>query len=204
MNASNVFIGLATGIPVMIVVGPVALLLVEQGMRHGFVGGIPAAAGVATTDFSFSAVAAAVGAGAARVLEPAQGALHLFAFAVLALLAVSTFSSARRDLVTAGAGGAASASTPRSGLARAATFVAVTASNPITIVVFASFVLSGREGIGSAGWVLGMTLASMLVSSLYLGVGHGLGRVLTDRAAARMRMAGAVGIALLGLWFAFA
>lgn len=247
MTLSHVLLGMATGVPVMIVVGPVSLLLIEQGMRHGFRGGIPAAVGVGATDLTFSVAAAAAGAAAARVLEPAQAVLHYVAFGVLAWLAAVTWRSARRDLLHVvcqavpaspavvgspageqafaladagdayGAGpvptdGGGSGVRPLRGVVlggdgwfgRAAAFFAITAANPITIVVFASLVLSGREGIGSPGWVLGMTLASALVSTVYLAVGHGLGALLSESATARLRMGGAVVIAGLGAWFALA
>lgn len=240
MRFSDVLLGLATGVPVMIVVGPIALLLIEQGMKHGFSGGIPAAAGVATTDLAFSVAAAVMGAGAARILSPAQGLVHLVAFFALGALATHIWFASKRDLalarsrvgasvggstpvlvgdpLLAGSPGAGSGAThpagfdgdgvdsgarPRStAIGRAGAFFAVTAANPITIVVFASLVVSGRDGIGSAGWVVGMTLASVMVSTLFLAVGHGLGMILTEASVARLRMAGAVVIGALALWFA--
>lgn len=231
MTFSHVLLGIGTGIPVMIMVGPVSLLLIEQGMRHGFRGGMPAAVGVGATDLAFSVAAAVTGAAAARVLEPAQAVLHLVAFGVLASLAAVTWRAARRDLLhvalqavpasPAGAGDACgtdpapavvSASGGRgvlgavlggdSWLARAAAFFMITAANPITIVVFASLVVSGGDGIGSPGWVIGMTFASVLVSTAYLGVGHGLGAVLSESAIARLRLGGAVVLLGLGIWFA--
>jgi threonine/homoserine/homoserine lactone efflux protein len=254
MTFSQVLLGIGTGIPVMIMVGPVSLLLIEQGMKHGFRGGMPAAVGVGATDLTFSVAAAVTGAAAARVLEPAQAVLHLVAFAVLAWLAAVTWRAARRDLLhldgpimpRAKALGTASSEEPvttqhmafrtvpaspavaavahggelvpavasasdgravRGGdswLARAAAFSLITAANPITIVVFASLVVSGREGIGSPGWVIGMTFASVLVSTAYLAVGHGLGAVLSEMATARLRLGGAVVLLALGAWFAFA
>lgn len=74
MHFADLLMGFATGVPVMIVVGPVALLLMEQGIRHGFTGGLPAAAGVATTDLTFSAVASLMGAGAVGLLGPGPAA----------------------------------------------------------------------------------------------------------------------------------
>lgn len=245
MTLSHVLLGVATGVPVMIVVGPVSLLLIEQGMKRGFRGGMPAALGVGVTDLTFSVAAAVTGAAAARILGPAEAALHLVAFGVLGCLAAITWRGARRDLAferaravhlqraavaapsdstvfartgaevpdpgihptgtsgtprrASGAGGRES----RDGwIGRAGTFFAVTAANPVTILVFASLVVSGRDGIGSPGWVLGMTLASVLVSCIYLAVGHGLGAVLTETATARLRMGGAVVILALGVWFA--
>lgn len=227
MQLSDLLLGVATGVPVMIVVGPVALLLVEQGMRHGFAAGLPAAAGVATTDLTFSVAASLVGAGAVGLLAPVQPVMHLGTFIVLLGLAAHIWTAARSELTSARAATMAfldhaigSGSPPAPGrvatktsvqverssaragaLGRAGAFFALTAANPVTLLVFASLVLSGRTGIGTSGWVLGMTIASLAVSTMYVAVGHVLGLVLTEVAIARLRMAGSVGIAGLGAWF---
>lgn len=226
------FVGLATGLPVMIVVGPIALLLVQEGMERGLRGGVPAIVGVSMVDLTFSATAALAGAGALRLLEPLSGWLEITATAVLALMAVGIWRTARSDLRTVGAelapsrpevvheveraalggGGVATVTlgapapvpSPAVATKRMARFFAATAINPITIVVFTSLVISGRDGVGTPGWVVGMTIASLLVGTTFVGIGHGLGTLLNAAATARLRMGGAVLIAAMALWFAFA
>ncbi len=242
MEIEHVLVGLATGLPVMIVVGPIALLLVQEGMERGLRGGGPAVAGVASVDLLFSAVASFAGAGAVRALEPVAGWLELLATGVLGVLAVGIWRSARADLrgdergavsepafatdlvssdlMFESAGpeelrmqevpAAAMALSPRllagwsipASARRASRFFAATALNPMTIVVFTSLVVSGRDGVGTPGWVIGMTIASVLVGVTFVTVGHGLGAVLDEVATARLRMGGAVLVAAMALWFA--
>jgi hypothetical protein len=66
--------------------------------------------------------------------------------------------------------------------------------------VFTSIVVGGAQGVGSAGWVLGMTTASLMVNFGFLAVGHALGAVLTDTAAARLRMGGALLVVALAAY----
>ena len=101
MRVSDLLTGIATGVPVMIVVGPIALLLVEQGLGRGFRGGAPAAVGVASADLAFSTVAALAGAAAASLLTPVEPVLRLTAVAVLGVLALHLWRSARGDLAAA-------------------------------------------------------------------------------------------------------
>ncbi len=231
MEMSHVFLGLATGIPVMIVVGPVALLLIEQGMTKGVRAGAPAAFGVSAVDLVFASAAAMAGAAAASVLAPVEPLMRIAGIGVLGVLAWRLWRDAAADLARKGTPAESAQAEPpgararvagergsvsmkggdlpteaalRGQLSMAGRFFVVTAVNPITIVVFTSIVLSGAEGVGTPGWVLGMVMASMSVSFLFLALGQGLGAVLSERATIRLRMAGAVLIVAMAGWFAFA
>ena len=269
MTFSHVLVGLATGLPVMIVVGPIALLLVEEGMQHGVRRSAPAILGVASVDLLFSSVASLAGVGVVSMLESAESGLKVLATLVLSVIAVSIWRAAHSDLRSVGrcdqveehqqadgfalsdsvhpfelvpsdsmslatAGPPAGDTGTRSGDAfgaeahpvgsggeavsslaavedslgrsarRMARFFGATALNPITIVVFTSLVLSGRDGVGTPGWVIGMTMASLLVGVTFVTVGHVLGAVLNERATAQLRMGGAVLIAAMAAWFLFA
>ena len=237
MELSHVFLGLATGIPVMIVVGPIALLLIEIGMTRGVRGGVPAVIGVSAVDLMYASTAAVAGAAAASVLAPVESTMRVAGILVLGLLAWKLWRDAGAELAALdrrlielaaqpqadhtaspvdgcanergavsipGAGnptGAAGAR--RSRLALGGQFFAATALSPITIVVFTSIVVSGGRGVGTAGWVLGMVVASLLVGFMFLAVGQGLGAVLGERATIRMRMGGALLIVAMAVWFAF-
>jgi hypothetical protein len=74
--------------------------------------------------------------------------------------------------------------------------------NPVTIAVFAAIVLSGSRGVGSAGWVLGMAAASLVVNLGFVLVGHGLGAVLEPAAVAWVRLGAAALIVAMALHFA--
>ncbi len=241
MNISNVLLGLATGIPVMIIVGPIALLLVDQGLRRGLKGGYPAAIGVAGADLVYSTLAAVAGVAAARVLTPVESWLQIGAVIVLGAMATRIALQAWRELkpteplaipelapaVAIGPGpasdlrrsnesdmvlahlGAADTSTdtcctmtsetPAERLVLAAGFFGITAVNPVTIVAFATIVMSGRRGVGSPGWVIGMVAASLMVNMAFLAVGHTLGAVVDQDSINRLRLGGAVLMVLLGI-----
>lgn len=223
MAVSNVLLGLATGIPVMIIVGPIALLLIEQGLERGLRGGLPAALGVASADLTFASLTAVAGVAAAAVIQPFEPVLRVGAVVLLAGLAARVWRSAGRDRVTAlaarpaelvGATVGPSQALPVAGvpapepaagpMVRGLGFFALTALNPLTVVVFASIVLGGGAGTGTLGWVVGMVLASLMVNLGFVAIGHGLGAVLDDAATAGLRMAAAVLIVAMAVYFALA
>jgi len=80
--------GLAIGLPIMIAVGPIAILLLDQGLERGVRPALPAALGVASADLTFSVIAAIGGASIAVLLAPYTGWLSLGAVALLAFLAI--------------------------------------------------------------------------------------------------------------------
>ncbi|MEI2655036.1 MAG: hypothetical protein V9G12_23325 [Microthrixaceae bacterium] len=63
------WLGLASGIPLMIAVGPIAVLLVELGIERGVARAWPAAIGVASADLTFATLAAFSGAALSRALS---------------------------------------------------------------------------------------------------------------------------------------
>jgi threonine/homoserine/homoserine lactone efflux protein len=225
MSVSNVLTGFLTGFPVMAVVGPIALLLIEAGLERGVRGAYPAALGVTAADSTFALGAALVGVAAVEVLEPLRAWLALAAVVVLVVLAVRLVVGAMGQLralgpapevpvavggsaVVSGAvegghpGGAAVAGPVTSRLAVAGGFFGLTAVNPVTIAVFAAIVLSGSRGVGTAGWVLGMAAASLVVNLGFVLVGHGLGAVLEPAAVAWVRLGAAALIVAMALHLA--
>jgi len=252
MAISNILLGFITGFPIMIVVGPIALLLIDQGLERGLRGGYPAALGVAGADLLYASLSAVAGVAAARFLAPISAWLNAAAVLMLVALAVRLGRSALAELrapvvaragalvpagavppgaiagnavgTAAGSAGAsavgsavgtaagnaeeravarlADAASGRGRLALAGGFFGITAINPITIVVFATLVVGGAGGAGTAGWVLGMVLASLTINFGFLAIGHGLGAVLDTAALARVRLAAAGLIVALALHFA--
>ena len=57
MSLANVLLGLTIGLPMMIAVGPISVLLLDQGLERGIRTAAPAAFGVAAADLTFSVVA---------------------------------------------------------------------------------------------------------------------------------------------------
>lgn len=95
---ADLFLGFAIGFPMMIAVGPISVLLFDQGLERGIGTAGPAALGVATADLTLALVASFGGAGVARLLGPTAPALTLVAVAVLLLLAFQLGRSAMDEL----------------------------------------------------------------------------------------------------------
>jgi threonine/homoserine/homoserine lactone efflux protein len=200
MTITNVLLGLAIGLPVMIAVGPISLLLLDQGLERGPLVAAPAALGVAAADLTFATGAALAGASITALLAPMTGWLTLAALALLAWLAVNLARSAVADLRSprraAAPVGAVAASPSPLGQLRgprlAGAFYGLTMVNPLTIVLFASIVIAGGPGVGTAGWAIGMALASLVAHAAFVVVGGVLGARLGPSATARLRLGAAV------------
>jgi threonine/homoserine/homoserine lactone efflux protein len=223
MAATNVIMGFLTGLPALIAVGPIALLLIEQGLARGIRTGYPAALGVAAGDTVFAVLAAVAGTALSAALADYATGLRLVAVGVLVAVAVRLFREAGRagvvafdgdgfdggavdgggvdgdpggEPVTGPAGGAlATVRGPR----LAGGFLGLTVINPLTIVVYAGIVVSGGAGVGTAGWVLGMGLASLAVHSGFVGLGHAMGSTLSPRAVVGVRYAAVALLVVLAL-----
>ncbi len=232
MTLSNVLLGLTIGLPMMIAVGPISVLLLDQGLERGARTAAPAALGVAAADLTFSVVASVAGSSVTALLAPVERWLTLGAVAVLVWLAFDLARAATddlrslrpvADLVPVGAGGSAageyagihegtvgdgtghgSSFGHLAGLRLAGTFYGLTMVNPLTIVLFASVVIAGGAGVGSAGWAIGMALASLVAHGAFVVLGGVLGTTLGPVANARLRFGAALFMGALALHFALA
>lgn len=226
MTLSHVLLGLTIGLPMMIAVGPISVLLLDQGLERGTRVAAPAALGVAAADLTFSTLAAVAGASVTALLAPVETWLTLVAVAVLGWLAFDMGRAATAELrllrpapelVPAGAPAShdefvesAEAASGRGALANlehlrgvrlAAAFYGLTMVNPLTIVLFASVVIAGGAGVGTAGWALGMAMASLLAHGAFVVLGGVLGTTLSPTAAGRLRLGAAVFMGALALHF---
>lgn len=134
--------GLLAGWGVAIPLGAIGVMVVDVGMRGGLRPAAAAAAGVATADFLYAALAATAGAAAAGILEPHADTLRLVAAGVLALVAAIGLRSLRRRPDEA-----AAAAPPGRGLYLR--FLALTAINPLTVAYFAALI-AGLPAVASA------------------------------------------------------
>ncbi len=250
MTFANLLVGLSIGLPIMIAVGPISVLLLDQGLERGLRTTTPAVFGVASADLTFSIVAAVGGASVSALLTPISGWLTLGAVAVLVWLAVdlgrsglaelrvsradedradeNRASSSQRSQTCRIAVGSVDAGTePAVGLAvldrpepaaaeqvaasipfghlrglrLAGAFYGLTMVNPLTIVLFASVVIAGGAGVGTAGWALGMALASLIAHGSFAVLGGVLGTALSPAATARLRLVAAIFMAGLAVHF---
>lgn len=74
----------------------------------------------------------------------------------------------------------------------AAAFFGLTLMNPMTIVLMSAVVIAGGRGIGTVGWAIGMTLASLTAHGGYVLVGSVLRRTCGEMTLARMGMVSSV------------
>jgi len=83
------WLGVMSGVPLMLAVGPIAVLLVELGIGNGVRRSWPAAVGVACADLTFATLAAVSGAALQRALHPYATAMRWTAAVALLLLAAT-------------------------------------------------------------------------------------------------------------------
>ena len=153
--------GAIAGYGIAIPVGPVAVLIIELGVRRGFRLAAPAGLGAATADGLYALLAVLAGATIAQVLEPITPALQVVAVVVLAVIALRGFRAA---LYHARIGIPANAELPARPGRTYLRFLAITLLNPTTILYFAALIL-GRPELGSgpaerAAVIIGAALAS--------------------------------------------
>jgi threonine/homoserine/homoserine lactone efflux protein len=180
--------GLLAGWGVAIPLGAIGVMVVDLGMRAGPRPAAAAAAGVATADFLYAALAATAGAAVAGALEPHAHELRLGAAVVLAIVALLGLRSLRRrpraDAAAAPAG--------RGVFLR---FLALTSINPLTVAYFAALI-AGLPAVASAPteakavFVLAAGAASLSWQLVLAGAGALLHRRLPPAARLYTALAG--------------
>jgi threonine/homoserine/homoserine lactone efflux protein len=184
-------LGVAAGYGIAIPVGAIAVLIVQVGIRCGFVCAASAGAGAATADLLYALLAVTGGVALAAAVEDVGEPLRWLSAAVLVLIAFRGLLRARR------APGLAEAPLPRPReyALTYARFLGLTVINPLTVVYFAAIVL----GLGVAAdltpgagvaFVGGAFLASLSWQLLLAGVGALAGRRLPPRVAVGAAVAG--------------
>jgi arginine exporter protein ArgO len=153
--------GAIAGYGIAIPVGPVAVLIIELGVRRGFRLAAPAGLGAATADGLYALLAVLAGATIAQLLEPITPGLQVIAVVVLTAIALRGFWAA---LQHARIGIPATADLPARPGRTYLRFLAITLLNPTTILYFAALIL-GRPELGSGpaertAFIVGAALAS--------------------------------------------
>jgi threonine/homoserine/homoserine lactone efflux protein len=164
--------GAVAGYGIAIPVGPVAVLIIELGVRQGLRVAAAAGLGAATADALYATLAVVAGSGIATILEPMAPTLKVVAVVVLLLIAARGIWRAAFYARTRIPPGAALPAEARRTYLR---FLAITLLNPHTILYFAALIL-GRPELGAgpaelAAFVIGAALASTSWQLLLAGVG---------------------------------
>jgi threonine/homoserine/homoserine lactone efflux protein len=184
--------GVSAGLAVAVPLGPIGVMIVDTGIRHGGRSAFAAGLGTATVDGLYAATAALFGAAVGSWLAPAEDTLRLVAAAVLVGVAVYGLLRLRR-----GAAAAPEPQAPPPAHHLFARFVALTAVNPATAITFAALML-GLPAVadGSAGervlFVTGAFVASLACQSMLAGSGALLGHRLPLSARRWTSLAGNV------------
>ena len=174
--------GVIAGLGVAMLVGPIALLIVDVGLRCGFQSGFMAGAGVASADFFYAGVAALTGEALMLALSPYKdmpgliSALLLFGIGGFGLWRVrktSTADGAKPILI-------------EGKLRVYAQFLGLTLINPLTIVYFSALIISREVGHAitfgeRAAFVVGAGLASLSWQTLLAALGTTARRNLSPR-----------------------
>ena len=189
--------GMVAGLALALPVGPVALLLLQEGLARGFRVAAGGALGIATVDAAYATVAMLAGGGVGRVLD---GHVPLVRVVGAVTLTVMAADGVRRTLtardgqdgtpvVEARAG--TTVADRRCGVGRGAParafarFVAITAVNPLTAVAFTAMAVTlgpVLHGTGRAGFVVGVAGASAAWQLALASIGSALGARLGARA----------------------
>lgn len=161
MDASLFLRGLAIGFAVALALGPIGLLVIRRTIERGWAYGFLSGTGVATVDAAYGAVAAFGLTAVSEVLVGIDRPLGVVGGAVLLLLA----ARALRAALAAGATAVARAERGRfDGLLLGwVSIVALTLTNPATILSFAALFASIGAGTG------GPSGAALVVAGVFTG-----------------------------------
>lgn len=205
-------LGVTAGLALALPVGPVSLLVVQEGLVRGFRIAAGAAVGVASVDAAYATIAATAGGGAARLLE--ANATTVRVVSALALVAVAAHglrqTLAGRGLAQRPAAGdveiAAAARARETPVRAYVRFVALTAVNPLTAIAFASVAVAlapRLAGAGRAAFVVGVVCASAGWQLTLAVAGSTLGARLGARARTWFSVIGHAAVVVLAVVVAF-
>jgi arginine exporter protein ArgO len=196
--------GLLAGYAIAVPVGPIAVLIVETGLRRGFRTAAAAGAGAASADGFYATLAGLLGGALASAIAPVIVPARILGAALLVVIAVrglvGAIPGARREATgdaDAPRGPDAGAVDRRetSPLRTYLLFLGLTIINPVTFLYFAALILglpAAASGDGRVLFVIGAFGASLSWQLLLAFAGSLLHGRLPDRIQALTRALGSV------------
>lgn len=175
--------GAVAGYGVAVPVGAIALLILETGIRSGFLCAASAGTGAAVADLFYVVLAVVAGSALSTALEPWAGPLQWASALVLIALGLWGLWGARKA-AAAEASAVPAAAGRREVLRTFGKFLGLTVLNPMTVVYFAALILGLKLNLSLAGglvFALGAFLASLSWQLLLAAVGAVAGRGLPPR-----------------------
>jgi threonine/homoserine/homoserine lactone efflux protein len=172
---SAFFVGAIAGYGIAIPVGPIAVLIVQTGLRRGLRAAAAAGAGAATADLVYATVAMIAGSATATLLAPVLPVARVLAVVVLVAIVLRSWLPSRSPRPANLPGGSTYFA-----------FLGLTLLNPLTVIYFVSLVVALPE-ISSdfaprAAFVAGAFLASLSWQQLLAVIGALLHGRLSERA----------------------
>ena len=182
MNALHAFL---FGISLAIAIGPIALLIIHNGLNHGMSVAMRSGLGAATADLLYSLVAFVIGARVVAALNTHERAIHVVSGAALIGVGLWLAASAARPSRTP------ERSQKHADRNRAGFWVTLllTLANPLTLAIFLGF--AGQLSLGGDSRTavflsLCVFAGSLLVQMIFAILGGSLGKWVTDRRAIRV------------------
>ena len=193
--------GLAIGFAIAFALGPIGLIVIRRTVDRGWTYGFLSGVGVATADAMYGAIAAFGLTAVTGLLVGIDRALGIIGGIVLVVLAMRSLASAIRS---SGEAAERSDGGRQPGLWAAwASMVALTATNPATILSFAALFASIGAGTGGAAGamsvVLGVFAGSVAWWALLTGAVAGLRARLTPTIVRWLNIVSAGVIGVFGL-----
>ncbi|MEI7742589.1 MAG: LysE family transporter [Chloroflexota bacterium] len=196
--------GLAIGFAIAFALGPIGLLVIRRTVERGWLYGFLSGVGVATADASYGAIAAFGLTAVSEALVGIDRPLGIVGGAVLVLLGVRSLREAlRRGTAVTTPVAAAPPSRLHGPLGAWASMLALTLTNPATILSFAALFASIGAGTGGASGALavvaGVFTGSIAWWVLLTGMIAGLRARLTPRVILGLNVISAVVIGGFGV-----
>lgn len=176
MDASTVLtaavLGVVAGLSVAVPVGPVAVLVIREGLVRGRSAGLAAAAGVATVDLTYAMLAVLLGTQVSRLLAGHEQWLRVGGAVVLGVVGVAglvRWWRVRRTPAPAPEEADDEPLATTGGVLRVwARFVVVTVLNPATALIFAT-VATGLAGrlVAGAGTLVAFAVGAGAASLVW-------------------------------------
>ncbi|MFD5509238.1 LysE family transporter [Streptomyces sp. NPDC127051] len=166
--------GAVAGLGVAMPMGAMSVLLLQEAMRHRRTA-MAAAAGIATVDLAYAALATALGPWVASHVAPIEAWIRLLSAAILLSMAAHALYRSRAlpapPAVSGGGPGPAKAY---------ARYVALTAVNPTTALYFAALTTAQAAALTApataAAFLGGVAAASLLWQQTLVALGAAAGR----------------------------
>lgn len=192
--------GFGLGLAIVMPVGPIALICIQQALTRGFGAGLAAGLGVALADAAYGAIAAFGLTAITNILVNMQTPLRVLGLAAMVWLAYRIWRDA--DVPKHIAPGA------RAGLATTAQMFVLTIANPMTILTFlALFVGAGVGMEASYEYSMALTLGVFAGSFGWWMVVAGITGVLreriNDQSVRWVNRASALMIVGFAIWIAY-